>query len=138
MFSLLKRIVARQPPTDEVSRLVPTPARGRGDNIADAKATSTIDVPTKHLLLTLTRKDDAAAPEHMRELSQLLRLQLRHELQEADSTSFLADAYELLSADAAHAPAGAAADGSTSGKGSTSALADRFVDGLCALMLRAN
>lgn len=105
---------------------------------------SGIAVPTETLLQALQRRVVSAAageenvvePE-VRELSSLLRLQLRHELME--SSLWLVDAFDVLSADAKSSTAAGAAGGSSGARSAElEPLADRFVDGLCGLMQRAN
>ena len=121
-----------------------------------AQRQSNISVPTDLLLQALRRRlaaaGDAAADAEIAELSALLRLHLRHEVLE--SSLWLVDAFDVLSSDGtsstAATPTGvggggfggeAAFDGVGGGGGSSvpiEALSDRFIDGLCALMQRAN
>jgi len=95
-------------------------------------------VPTHILLHALVRKLDAGDDEggvrdEAEELSALMRRQLRHELHE--STLRLLDGFELLAADA---PTPFAEPPGERGPEYYEALSDRFIDELCALMLRAN
>eukprot|EP00966_Prymnesium_polylepis_P218661 5060763-Prymnesium_polylepis.1 len=105
----------------------------------------TITVPTDALLETLSQKllrvgsassDDSGATLEATaaELSALMRRQLRHELHE--STLGLLDAFDLLAAEAVtpHGTAHRAGGGADQ----LESLSDRFIDDLCALMLRAN
>ena len=118
---------------------------------------STINVPTEHLLTalqtTLVAAGEDATQDAVAELSALLRLQLRHELQE--SSLWLVDAFDLLAERFVEGPLASASGnrpdlGSSSASSNASAalatpssdsletLSDRFIDGLCALMQRAN
>ena len=122
-----------------------TPRRERAQRRAQRQ--STIGVPTDHLLPALRSALAAAGEEasdaDFAEFSALLRLQLRHELME--SSLWLVDAFDMLSSDGSldsscSSPTGkpTAAAGPASGEEDVEALSDRFIDGLCALMQRAN
>ena len=108
-----------------------------------AQRLSTINVPTDIILQALRATLDTAGEEadsnDVAELSALLRLQLRHELQE--SSLWLVDAFDLLAVE----PANSSATGLFGNKyamaqsvGELEGLSDRFIDGLCSLMQRAN
>lgn len=116
---------------------------------------SNIAIPTdlllKALCSRLSEMGELADDGDVAELSALLRLQLRHELME--SSLWLVDAFDLLSDGGGSVPGtptgaggGGLGFGSCGGLGGVSTgspaelelLSDRFIDGLCGLMLRAN
>ena len=102
---------------------------------------STINVPTDLLLAalrgTLSAAGDDADDDDVAELSALLRLQLRHELQE--SSLWIVDAFDILAADTGGASTPRHLSSSASEKrAELEKLSDRFIDGLCGLMQRAN
>lgn len=109
---------------------------------------STISVPTDLLIAalrsTLAVAGDEADSADIAELSALLRLQLRHELQEA--SLWLVDAFDILAGgDGGVGTTPALSHGEFSTHASDRAaredldtLSDRFIDGLCSLMQRAN
>ena len=115
-------------------------ARLRGEDSARPGRTvpqSTITAPTSLLLEALCAQL-AAAGEHVdetevAELCSLLRLQLRHELNE--SSYWLVDAFDSL---ACELGGGGAREQLGSGSAAHDDLSDRFIDGLCHLFMRAN
>lgn len=131
----LRRVAGRvfsmgcTPVATEKKKLV-KPTRKRR---ASTASQSGIHMPTELLLRSLALKlvahDSSITEDEVFGLSALLRRQLRHELQE--STSWLNDAFEMLAPDSFRAQAPA-------GEENMQGLSDRFIDGLCALMQRAN
>lgn len=128
---------------EEKRSLWSRPARRR------SQRQSNIGVPTELLLQALkvqlqTAGVEEACDDDVAELSALLRLQLRHEVME--SSLWLVDAFDVLSSDyAANESRGPSTprnsvehgerDDAVEGYEATS---DRFIDGLCVLMQRAN
>ena len=119
----------------------PLPGRSRRKR---PQRQSDLSVPTELLLQALRKRlasaGDAATDDDVSELSALLRVHLRHELME--SALWLVDAFDVLSSDSSSAAPAASASGfgdvDAPSQTATSEVSDRFVDGLCALMARAN
>mmetsp|Transcript_4707 Transcript_4707/g.14390 ORF Transcript_4707/g.14390 Transcript_4707/m.14390 type:complete len:653 (-) Transcript_4707:210-2168(-) len=123
----------------EASRLVP---RSGSSKSRRSRRQSTINVPSALLLRALIARLEKHGVdvdgEAAEELSLLLRWHVRHGLQE--SSLWLVDAFDQLSTggweQAADRTSGLVSAPGWDGK--REALADRFIDGLCALMRRAN
>ena len=144
LLQSLRARFSRSSPDEERRALTArTPRRQRSKSHSSLKVErlSTLELPTEQLQSKLARllssssgDSSSEADTHLasasslaadveaqiEELSTLLRLQLRHDLQE--SSLWLVDAFDALA---------------TGGHGDA-ALPDRFIDGLCELMQRAN
>lgn len=144
-FSRVKQLFARGRTTsEEQKKLVShTPLKPR-PNERQLQRASNITVPTELLLRALCAKLGVSHcaieggrqdESHVDELSALLRMQLRHDLQE--SSLWLLDAFDLLSGDSGCQPAGEAG-GELDRDSRDQQLSDRFIDLLCELMQRAH
>jgi len=145
LHRIKQKLALGQTTPEEHSNLVTrAAAHGRRHR---AQAQCTITIPTELLQITLCAKLASAGAEpeaSVQELSRLLRLQLRHELQE--SSLWLVDAFDLLSGESGPGESCiAASEPGRSSEGSDQEWeaagqhrSDRFIDDLCALMQRGN
>ena len=111
-----------------------TPDRHRKRS-AHPQRRATLSVPSELLVRPFSANaDNGPSRQQIDELSTLVRLQLQHELHE--SSLWLVDSFDILAGEGdtdGSARLGLIAEGS-----SALPLSDRVIDGLCALMQRAN